>query len=352
MFYQNLIKPILFSLDPELAHELGGQMLYLSSKCRPLCCALRKLLLKNKSPVSAFGLKFPNCIGQAAGLDKNGLFPAVSEALGFGFVEVGTVTPLAQKGNEKPRLFRIPQHLALVNRMGFNNDGVLALKDRLVRSYPKASRHTPLGINLGKGKATPLERALDDYCTGFDHVASIADYITINISSPNTPDLRDLQNDEFLDPLLSGIKSHREHWSKANKIESPPCLLKISPDETFKSIEAIISKAVEYELDGIIACNTSINPTTRLQKISNLPKGGISGKPIETKANQVIKFISKLTESNLPIIGSGGVYDYESAQRKLDAGACLLQIYTSFVYNGPTWPSRLAKRIPLAKSFY
>lgn len=352
MLYQNLIKPILFSLDPELAHELGGQMLHLASKCNPLCFALRKFLLKDNNPVSAFGLKFPNCIGQAAGLDKDGLFPVVSESLGFGFAEVGTVTPLAQKGNEKPRLFRIPQHLALVNRMGFNNEGVEALKDRIIRAYPKARRHTPLGINLGKGKSTPLERALDDYCIGFDHVAPIADYITINISSPNTPDLRDLQNDKLLDPLLSGIKSHREQWSKANRIKSPPCLLKISPDETFKSIETIVSKAIEYELDGIIACNTSIKPTAQFQKIPNLPKGGISGKPIESKANQVIKFVSKLTEASLPIIGSGGVYDYESAQRKLDAGACLLQIYTSFVYHGPLWPSRLASRIPLAKSFY
>ena len=352
MLYQNLIKPALFSLDPELAHELGGNILHLASKCRPLCFALRKFLHNTNNPVSAFGLKFPNCIGQAAGLDKNGLFPAVSESLGFGFTEVGTVTPLPQKGNEKPRLFRIPKHLALVNRMGFNNEGVKELRARIIRSYPKTRRHTPLGINLGKGKSTPLERAIDDYCMGFDHVAPIADYITINISSPNTPDLRDLQNDKLLDPLLSGIQAHRGQWSKANKIKSPPCLLKISPDETFKSIETIVSKAIEYEMDGIIACNTSIKPTVQFQKIPNLPKGGISGKPIESKANQVIKFVSKLTGYSLPIIGSGGVYDYESAQRKLDAGACLLQIYTSFVYKGPFWPSRLARRIPLAKSFY
>ncbi|MEK9896832.1 MAG: dihydroorotate dehydrogenase (quinone), partial [Burkholderiaceae bacterium] len=202
-------------------------------------------------------------------------------------------------------------------------------------------RHIPLGINLGKGKSTPLSLALGDYCAGFDATAHLADYITINISSPNTPDLRKLQKNQFLDPLLSGINSHRNSWAKLNNMASPPCLLKISPDESFKSIETIVGKAVEHKFDGIIACNTSIDPANPLKKSTRLPEGGISGKPLENRANEVIKFVSKLTDSKLPIIGSGGIYDYESAQRKLDAGACLLQIYTSFIYNGPLWPSRL-----------
>lgn len=341
----------MFSLDPETAHEFGAKTLHFLGKCTPICSLLRRFLLSETKPVDVLGLKFPNCIGQAAGLDKDGIFPSASEAIGFGFVEVGTVTPLSQKGNDRPRLFRFPSHLALVNRMGFNNQGVEALKNRLKDTFPKGQRHIPLGINLGKGKSTPLSLALGDYCAGFDATAHLADYITINISSPNTPDLRKLQKNQFLDPLLSGINSHRNSWAKLNNMASPPCLLKISPDESFKSIETIVGKAVEHKFDGIIACNTSIDPANPLKKSTRLPEGGISGKPLENRANEVIKFVSKLTDSKLPIIGSGGIYDYESAQRKLDAGACLLQIYTSFIYNGPLWPSRLARRIPLAKAW-
>lgn len=351
MFYNKLIKPILFSFDPESAHEFGCKTLNILGNFRPICSALRKFLLCNKNPVNAFGLNFPNCVGQAAGLDKDALFPAASEAIGFGFVEVGTVTPLAQPGNDKPRLFRFPENSALINRMGFNNSGVEALKDRVSTSFPKIRRHIPLGINLGKGKATPIEEALDDYCAGFEVAAHQADYITINISSPNTPNLRKLQSSEMLDPLLRGINDYRSKWSQVNHHPSPACLLKISPDESFKDLESIIAKAVEHNFDGIIACNTSVHRGEQINRSTCLPKGGISGKPIETRSNHVIKFISKLTESKLPIIGSGGIYDYDSAQRKLDSGACLLQIYTSFIYNGPLWPSRLAKRIPLAKSF-
>ena len=351
MLYNNIIKPILFSFEPETAHELGAKSLHFLSKLTPICTLLRKFLLSETCPVEVLGLKFPNCVGQAAGLDKDGIFPSASEAIGFGFIEVGTVTPLPQEGNNKPRLFRFPSHLALINRMGFNNHGVDALKKRVSVSFPKNQRQVPLGINLGKGKTTPLELALEDYCAGFDATAHLADYITINISSPNTPDLRKLQSGEFLDPLLSGIKDHRTSWAKLHNMPSPPCLLKISPDESFKSIETIISKAVDHQFDGIIACNTSIKQTSHFSKNITLPKGGISGKPLENKANEVIKFVSRLTNSKLPIIGSGGIYDYDSAQRKLDSGACLLQIYTSFIFNGPLWPSRLAKRIPLAKEW-
>jgi dihydroorotate dehydrogenase len=207
-----------------------------------------------------------------------------------------------------------------------------------------------LGVNLGKGKQTALEDALIDYCKGFDVLAADADYITINISSPNTPNLRKLQESEYLEPLLAGIKNHRLEWSKSNNIPSPPCLLKISPDESYKSLEAIVAKAVENSFDGLIACNTSITPPASMLSQS-LPQGGISGKPIEKKSNDMIKFIGKLTNNKFPIIGSGGIYDYDSAQRKLDAGAVLLQIYTSFIYEGPTWPYRLAKRMPLAKGW-
>lgn len=349
MLYRNLIKPILFSLEPEVAHDIGAKALQITGSVRPITTCLRKLLQSNQHPIEVFGLTFPNLVGQAAGLDKNGVFPATSEALGFGFVEVGTVTPLPQPGNERPRLFRLPQDYALVNRMGFNNDGIHSLVEKIQRSFPKKKRSVPLGINLGKGKSTPLDLALEDYCEGFDVVAKQADYITINVSSPNTPNLRQLQNNEFLQPLLQGIKEYREKWSIDHSLKSPPCLLKISPDETFKNLEQIISKAVENKFDGIIASNTSIDSSC-IQFAKSVPTGGISGKPLSARSDEVIRFISKLTNEKLPIIGSGGIFDYESAQKKLDSGACLLQIYTSFIYHGPLWPSKLARRIPLANS--
>jgi len=349
MLYPNLLKPLLFSMNPEFAHDLGTKALQITGNLRPIRSFLKKSLQSKKNPVEVFGLTFPNLIGQAAGLDKDGVFPAASEALGFGFVEVGTVTPLPQPGNEKPRLFRLPRDHALVNRMGFNNNGVHALAEKITRSFPKHQRSVPLGINLGKGKSTPLERALQDYCDAFDAVAKVADYITINVSSPNTPDLRRLQNHEFLEPLLAGINQHRVNWAKSVSANSPPCLLKISPDESFKNVEQIVEKALEHKFDGIIACNTSIDSTCL--KFSNpAPTGGISGMPLGEKSNQVIKFISMLTNGKFPIVGSGGIFDFESAQKKLDSGACLLQIYTSFIYHGPFWPSRLASRIPLANN--
>jgi dihydroorotate dehydrogenase len=350
MIYKNLLRPILFSLEAERAHEIGSASLRVLSRFSPILTLLRNLTQGTPKPVEAFGLQFPNAIGQAAGLDKDGMFPVASEALGFGHIEVGTVTPLPQPGNEKPRLFRFPNDSALVNRMGFNNFGAEALHHKISKSFPKSNRRVPLGVNLGKGKQTALEDALIDYCKGFDVLAADADYITINISSPNTPNLRKLQESEYLEPLLAGIKNHRLEWSKSNNVHSPPCLLKISPDESYKSLETIVAKAVENSFDGLIACNTSITQPASMSSQS-LPQGGISGKPIEKKSNDMIKFIGKLTNNKFPIIGSGGIYDYDSAQRKLDAGAVLLQIYTSFIYEGPTWPYRLAKRMPLAKGW-
>ena len=303
---------------------------------------LRSLIRVNDNPVKLFGLTFPNCVGLAAGLDKNGMFARISSALGFGHVEVGTVTPEAQAGNSLPRLFRYPNQVALVNRMGFNNLGAKAIVARLQKYYPKDTRISPVGVNIGKGKNTAPEKALDDYVSAFRCVAPQADYVTINISSPNTPGLRLLHNKNFLEPLLHGIKQTRLSVSKNHFKKSTPCLLKISPDEDFKNLEAIIGLAIEYDFDGIIATNTTIQ---RDFADEFNEAGGLSGKPLEDMSLEVIKFIAKETKQKLPVIGVGGILDTESAHKKLDAGASLLQIYTGYVYNGPLFPSRLVNSL-------
>ncbi len=352
--YQKILRPILFRLDPELAHEKSVRLMEIASKSRLICKSLNLctgLSTQNvQSAVTCMGLHFPNRIGQAAGLDKDGKFPKISEALGFGHIEVGTVTPLSQSGNDKPRLFRLPEYCALINRMGFNNEGVHALVDRIENTYPKNSRKVPLGVNIGKGKGTPLEEALNDYIAGYHAVVGVADYITINVSSPNTPDLRRLQSADYLDPLLKGFRNIRTSQNPEINSPRPPCLVKISPDESFSLIEKVVGLVVDYGFDGIIACNTSIKPPAEW-KNRKIPKGGISGQPVEEKSTKVVKFINRLTEGKLTIIGSGGIHDTDSAQAKLDAGASLLQVYSSMVYNGPFWPSSLAKRIPLAKDW-
>jgi len=342
--YEHILRPCLFKLETEKAHDLGVRTLEIIGRSRLARTTLKYFLQTQTTPASVFGLSFPNVIGQAAGLDKDGRFPAASEALGFGHTEVGTVTPVAQSGNDKPRLFRVPIDEALVNRMGFNNLGAENLVKNLEKGYPQKARSIPLGINIGKGRETPLDCALDDYRKSFNIVAGQADYITINISSPNTPDLRNLHHEEYLFPFLNGIKDTRKEWANRNNQACPPCLIKISPDEDFKSIEIIIGLISDLGFDGVIACNTSINQSL-LNDSHSRKAGGISGKPIGAQASNVIRFISKLTAGNLPIIGCGGVYNHDSAQEKLDAGASLLQIYTGFIYKGPCLPRELNKSL-------
>ncbi len=348
--YQKVFRPLLFKMEPETAHEFGVRALELVAQSRLLRNIVGTLSRKKskEGSIEAFGLDFPNRVGQAAGLDKDGRFPAASSAIGFGHIEVGTVTPKAQPGNPKPRLFRFAKEEALVNRMGFNNQGASELTKRISSTFPKGLRSVPLGINIGKGKATPVEDAFEDYAACFRTVMKQADYITVNISSPNTPDLRKLHQTNYLEPLLKSLRDLRRSLSQERK--SPPCLLKISPDETFSQIEELVGRAMDYEFDGIIACNTSVNPPLSMQR-QCLPEGGISGKPIDFKSTEVIRFINQITQGRISIIGSGGVYDAESAQRKLDAGACLLQLYTSFIFRGPFWPSKLARALPLAKGW-
>ena len=348
LLYENLLRPLLFKFDPELVHDAACNFLGFANRSQVLKFITKSLVRTQSPSVELFGLNFPGYVGQAAGLDKDGRFPGISSALGFSHVEVGTVTPGGQSGNAKPRLFRYPDFGALVNRMGFNNKGSEALAEHISKFYPKGKRRSPLGINIGKSKSTPLDQAVDDYLTAFTDVFRQADYIAINISSPNTPDLRNLHRENHLVPLLKSIRSRNLEMAQKLDQAPLPCLLKISPDEDYNSLERIVSHAIDNSFDGIIATNTSAGRVNGTQTTS-FEKGGLSGKPIENKSSQIIRFISRLTDFKFPIIGAGGIFTEEDASRKLDAGASLLQIYTSFVYNGPFFPSALANSLAYRK---
>ena len=322
--YERLVRPLLFSLDPETAHHLALNCLRLASRFSPALRLLRSFEPPAK-PVHLFGLTFRNPVGLAAGFDKNGVALPAWAALGFGFVEIGTVTAKAQPGNPKPRIFRYPEQQALINRLGFNNDGADVVADRLRRlRESKRWPQIPVGINIGKSKATPLEAAADDYLYSFRQLSPLADYVTINVSSPNTPGLRSLQEHEALSRLLSAI---REENRRARK----PVLLKIAPDLSPADLEAIIAACEANEISGIIATNTTLDHSS----ISSVrdQAGGLSGAPLREKSTEVVRFIR--SRSQLPVIASGGIFDAQSAREKLDAGAQLLQIYTGYIYRGP-----------------
>jgi dihydroorotate dehydrogenase len=276
-------------------------------------------------PVHLFGLTFRNPVGLAAGFDKNGVALPAWAALGFGFVEIGTVTAKPQSGNPRPRIFRYTEQQALINRLGFNNDGADVVTDRLrrlreTRRWPQI----PVGINIGKSKATPLEAAADDYLYSFRQLSPLADYITINVSSPNTPGLRSLQEHEALSGLLSAI---REENRRARK----PVLLKIAPDLSPVDLEAIVAACEANEISGIIATNTTLDHSS-ISPVRD-EAGGLSGAPLRERSTEVVRFIC--SRSRLPVIASGGIFDAQSAREKLNAGAQLLQIYTGYIYRGP-----------------
>ncbi len=290
------------------------------------------------------GLSFPNQLGLAAGMDKNAQFPNSFAALGFGHIEVGTVTPKAQPGNSLPRLFRYPKYHAIVNRMGFNNLGVNKVSENIESHFPKHLRPVPLGVNIGKGKDTPVDNAIDDYIYCLKRIFKIADYVTVNISSPNTPNLRELHKSSLIVPLLKNLVLANLELAKKTNQPPVPLLLKISPDESYKSLEMIVTNAIDLGFSGVIATNTTINRNEN-KSFGTFEMGGLSGKPIETRSLEIIRFLSKLSDRTFPIIGVGGIFCRDSALRKLDAGASLIQIYSSFIYNGPLFPSTLSRSI-------
>jgi dihydroorotate dehydrogenase len=322
--YERFVRPILFSLPPEMAHHLALGCLRGASR---LPFALRSLrsFRPPARPKTVFGINFPNPIGLAAGFDKNGVALPAWAALGFGFVEIGTVTAKAQPGNPRPRIFRFPEQGALINRLGFNNDGADTIAARLRRLRGSGRwPGIPVGINLGKSRIVPIEEAADDYLYSFRLLREFADYIVLNVSSPNTPGLRTLQEHDALQQLLRVI--HKE-----NQIARKRILLKIAPDLSLSDLEQVITTCEENDLAGIIAANTTLDHAAIPPPLDQA--GGLSGLPLREKSTELVRAIT--ARSRLPVIASGGISDAADAREKLEAGAQLLQIYTGYVYRGP-----------------
>lgn len=326
MFY-SAIRNVFFKFDPEAIHELTIKG-FKATGATPLNM-LYKQTVPNK-PVEVMGIKFPNPVGLAAGLDKNGECIKAFEAMGFGFVEVGTVTPRPQPGNDKPRIFRLPEANAIINRMGFNNKGVDYLVDQVI----KAKFTGVLGINIGKNKDTPDENAKDDYIHCMRKVYDFATYITVNISSPNTPGLRSLQYGEALNELLAALKAEQKSLAEQYG-KYVPVAVKIAPDLTAEEVESIAECLIANDIDGVIATNT----TLARDKVSHLQhgneQGGLSGAPVKEQSTKVIQLLAKALDNKLPIIGVGGIASGADAQEKINAGAKLVQVYTGFIYQGP-----------------
>jgi dihydroorotate dehydrogenase len=321
-----LARKLLFCLSPEVSHEVALDWMGASHRL-----GLLKLLGSAPSrPVEVMGLKFPNPVGLAAGLDKNGDYFNALGALGFGFVDIGTITPRPQPGNPEPRLFRLPEHNAIINRMGFNNKGVA----HLVEQVKKRTYAGVLGINIGKNKSTPDENALDDYLACLRAVYAYADYVTVNISSPNTPGLRSLQFGESLARLVAGIKSEQKILADSFS-RYVPIAVKIAPDMSDEEIRSVASTLVEHGIDAVIATNTTLSR----EGVENSPHaqeaGGLSGAPVRDKSTHVIRVLNDHLQATMPIIGVGGILSGADAREKFDAGAKLVQIYSGFIYRGP-----------------
>lgn len=322
----SLARQLLFSLPTEVSHDLALGSIATTGALRVTSC----LLPQPSLPVEVMGLTFRNPVGLAAGLDKNGDCIDGLAALGFGFIEIGTVTPRPQPGNPKPRLFRLPQAQAIINRMGFNNKGV----DHLVQQVRKARYDGILGINIGKNFDTPVENALDDYRICLEKVYELASYVTINISSPNTQGLRSLQYGESLDHLLGGLKeSQQKLQARTGKVV--PLVVKIAPDLEPQDVETIASQLVKNGMDGVIATNTTLSRVGVEKLPHGNEQGGLSGEPVRQKSTEVLRQLAQALDGKLPIIGVGGISKGEHAADKLRAGAQLVQVYTGFIYEGP-----------------
>jgi dihydroorotate dehydrogenase len=323
----SLLRPLLFKLDPETAHYATLKLLDMAS-----ASGISRMLYPEikATPVEVMGLNFKNPVGLAAGLDKNGDHIDALAALGFGFIEIGTVTPRPQPGNPKPRLFRLPEHQAIINRMGFNNLGV----DHLIEQVRQASYKGILGINIGKNFDTPIDQAVEDYLTGFRKVYAAASYVTINISSPNTKNLRQLQQTDELKALLSALKE--EQFKLAEKhLRYVPVVVKIAPDLNEEEIAQIARLLAGFAIDGVIAANTTLDRTVITGHPLASEAGGLSGAPVRNKSTAVVRSLAAELNGRCPIIAAGGILSAGDAQEKIAAGASLVQIYSGLIYQGP-----------------
>jgi len=344
------LRSILFSFEPERVHSLSMNGLKFICSL-PFGKKILAAIFKPKGkqlPANFLGITFSNPVGLGAGFDKNASYLNELEALGFGFVEIGTVTPLAQAGNDKPRLFRLPKDKALVNRMGFNNDGVAVIKERLKEWEKKVklenlnaaanSKKSPsrliIGGNIGKNKTTPNEDAWRDYSICFNALHDYVDYFVVNVSSPNTPGLRELQEKESLRKILSQLQIQNISFEIKK-----PILLKIAPDLTIEQIDDVIDLAMEIKLDGLVATNTTISRAglnTPASEVNAIGAGGLSGLPVNQRSTEIVQYIYQKTNGQIPIIASGGLFTSADAKEKLNAGATLVQVWTGFVYEGPS----------------
>jgi dihydroorotate dehydrogenase len=335
MLYRRILRPLLFRLPPETAHELALRAMKASlGTAWARRWATRRFRPEQGAELRRFGLMFRNPIGLAAGFDKNGTAAEALAALGFGFIEVGTVTHQAQPGNPQPRLFRLPADRALINRQGFNNQGAAALAARLAAHRPDGV----LGINIGKSRVVPIEAAIEDYLATFELVYEHADYIVVNVSSPNTPQLRELQKADALSALLDALQQrNRELARERGRAEPLPLLVKIAPDLSTQEAEAIVEVALRARLSGIIATNTTTSRErlrTPAEIVAACGQGGLSGGPLRARSTEMIAALYRLTGGKLAIIGVGGIFNAADAWEKICAGASLLQLYTGFIYEG------------------
>ena len=322
-----LARSALFQLDPERAHDLALKSLCALGPGAALLGARADTASERRT---VFGIDFPNPVGLAAGLDKNGAYIDALAALGFGFLEIGTVTPRPQPGNPKPRMFRLPEHEALINRLGFNNLGLEAL----LKNVERASFRGVLGINIGKNFDTPIERAADDYLACLDAVYTTATYVTVNISSPNTKNLRDLQSDTMLDALLGSVMARRAKLAQQHGAQKP-LLVKVAPDLDDPQVDAIATLARKHRVDGLIATNTTIARDAVAGHPLAAETGGLSGRPVFAPSTRVLRKLADRLGNEVPLVGVGGILSGADARAKFDAGASLVQVYTGFIYRGP-----------------
>ena len=345
MFYP-VLRSLLFALPPEDVHHLSMNCLKFACSIQPSQKFIQKNFQYSDDALikEVFGLRFKNPVGLGAGFDKNAIYLKELEALGFGFVEIGTVTPVAQQGNDKPRLFRLPKDQALINRMGFNNDGVYEVRKRLEEwrtSNARRQANFIIGGNIGKNKITANEDAWKDYETCFRELFGSVDYFVVNVSSPNTPGLRELQEKESLKKILSHLQTINH-----SNLNPRPLLLKIAPDLNVAQLDDIIQLASEVQLDGIVATNTTIEREhllTPKEMLDEIGAGGLSGQPLRRRSTEIVQYLSKSLDTKIAVVASGGVFSGGDAKEKLDAGAALVQVWTGFIYEGPAIVKRINK---------